>query len=80
MADAAMIARLADLREFAELRAEFEERKEEAITKLGRQAIADPDNHTALEAHKLKAFYAGADAVLALPVKAREAAKRKENG
>jgi len=73
-----MIARLADLREFAELKQFFDEQREEVIQKLARQTFALPEEHDRLEWERKKAFYAGVDAVLALPVKEREA-QRKES-
>lgn len=78
MANADMIARLADLREFAELKDAFEESKEAAVQKLARQTFALPEEHDTLAWERLKAFYAGVDAVLSLPAKERDK-QRKES-
>ncbi len=71
MANAAMIARLAELREFAELKSHFDERRDHEVTELGRKLFANPEAHDRFEAERLKGFYAGVDAVLSLPLKAR---------
>jgi uncharacterized protein YciW len=68
-----MIARLADLREFGELKAHFDERRERDVSSLGRKMFANPEEHERLEAERLKAFYAGVAAVLDEPLKARRA-------
>jgi hypothetical protein len=73
-----MIARLADLHEFAELQQEFVERREEDIQALARKTFALPEEHDMLEWERKKAFYAGVEAVLSLPVKERES-QRKES-
>lgn len=73
MADGRMIARLADLREFAQLKQAFDERCEAEVQALARKTFKLPEAHDRLEWEKLRAFYAGVDAVLALPVKEREA-------
>jgi Fe-S cluster assembly scaffold protein SufB len=73
-----MIARLADLREFAELETHFKERREEDIQVLARKTFAHPDQHDAIEWERKKAFYAGVDAVLSLPEKERNS-QRKES-
>lgn len=73
-----MIARLADFREFDELKKEFDDRREEDIQALARKTFALPEEHGALEWERKKAFYAGVDAVLALPAKERES-QRKES-
>lgn len=72
-----MIARLADSREFAELKQEFDERCEEEIQRLARKTFALPEQHDVLEWERKKAFYAGVDAVFALPVKERETARKE---
>lgn len=72
-----MIARLADLREFDELKQEFDARREADIQALARKTFAQPSEHETLEWERKKAFYAGVDAVLSLPVKERES-QRKE--
>jgi hypothetical protein len=73
-----MIAHLADLREFAELRAHFDEVQQSTIEKLARQTFALPEEHDRLEWERKKAFFAGVDAVLVLPMKERES-QRKES-
>ncbi len=67
-----MIARLADLHEFAELKLEFDERREEAVEKLARKTFKLPEEHDMLEWQRLKAFWAGVDAVLSLPPEERK--------
>ena len=76
MANRDMIARLADLREFTELKSEFDERREEQVQKLARKTFALPEEHDRLEWERLKAFYEGVDAVLGEPVKARRATEQ----
>lgn len=78
MTDLRMIARLADLREFAELKEYFREQREADVEALARKTFALPEEHDRLEWERLKARYAGIDAALALPEKAREA-QRKES-
>ena len=77
MADPRTIARLADLHEFAELKTFFDEQREHDIEKLARQTFALPEKHDQLEWERKKAYYAGVEAVLALPVKAREAIRKE---
>lgn len=77
MADPRTLARLADLHEFAELKQHFDELRERDIEKLARQTFALPEMHDRLEWERKKAYYAGVDAVLALPVKAREAIRKE---
>ena len=77
MADGHMIARLADLREFAELGKHIDAAEEGAVERLARKTYALPAEHDTLEWEKLKAFYAGARSVLELPHKLRDA-ERKE--
>lgn len=71
------IARLAELHEFAALREHFEEQRERDIEALARKTFALPEHHDRLEWERKKAYYAGVDAVLALPVKAREAIRKE---
>jgi hypothetical protein len=78
MADLRTIARLADLHEFEELKQHFDAEREEAVQRLARKTFALPEEHDTLEWEKLKAFYAGAAAVLSLPAKERES-QRKES-
>ncbi len=78
VADPKTIARLADLHEWAELTAYFEEQREDEIQRLARKTFAQPEHHDSLEWERKKAFYAGVDAVLSLPVKERES-QRKES-
>lgn len=78
MADVRIIARLADLHEFAELKQHFDELCEADIQALARKTFALPAEHDMLEWERKKAFYAGVDAVLSLPVKERES-QRKES-
>jgi len=66
-----MIARLADLVEFAELKAHFAARREHDTVALGKRMVAAPESYDRLDAERLKAFYAGVDAVLGEPLKAR---------
>lgn len=73
-----MVVRLADLHEFAELKKHFDEQCEEEIQALARKTFALPEHHDRLEWERKKAFYAGVDAVLSLPVKERES-QRKES-
>jgi hypothetical protein len=73
-----MIARIADLHEFAELKQHFDDQREEDIKALARKTFAQPAEHDTLEWERKKAFYAGVDAVLSLPVKERES-QRKES-
>ena len=70
MSDLRMIARLADLREFAELKAHFDERQERDVARLGEKFFANPEVYDRLDAERLKAFYAGVRAVLGEPLKA----------
>lgn len=72
MADARMIARLADLPEFRELIKYVKEREEEDVKTLARKTYRLPEHHDRLEWEKLKARYAGAFDVLELPIIARE--------
>jgi hypothetical protein len=78
VADVQMIARLADLREFAELKQHFDEEREEDIERLARKTFAQPAHHDALEWERKKAFYHGVDAVLSMPVRERDN-QRKES-
>jgi uncharacterized protein YciW len=78
LANSKMIARLADLREFAELKTHFEERQEADVARLGQKYFASPQDWDREEAIRLKAFYAGAAAVLALPLQARRDNIRQE--
>jgi len=71
------LARLADLHEFAELKAYFDEQREAEIEALARKTFAQPAEHDQLEWERKKAFYAGVDAVLALPVKQRESLRKE---
>jgi hypothetical protein len=78
VADIRTIARLADLREFEELKQHFVAEREEAVQRLARKTFALPEEHDEKEWLRLKAFYAGVDAVLSLPAKERES-QRKES-
>jgi len=78
LADVRLTARLADLPEFAELKQHFDERREEDIQALARKTFSQPHEHDVLEWERKKAFYAGVDAVLSLPVRERES-QRKES-
>jgi len=71
VADIRMIARLADLPEFRELEKHIKEREEEDVKTLARKTYKLPEMHDRLEWEKLKARYAGAFDVLALPAVAR---------
>lgn len=75
MADARMIARLAELREFEELRAYLEERREAEIEALGRRTFANPEEHDRIEWERLRARWSGIEMALALPKRFTE---RKE--
>jgi hypothetical protein len=77
-ADMKTVARLADLYEWAELEKHFAEALEDDVLRLARKTFAQPEHHDQLEWERKKAFYAGVDAVLALPAKQREA-QRKES-
>lgn len=72
-----LIARLANMHEFGELRDLLEAEREEAIAKLGRQVFANPETHDRLEAERLRAFHRGVEHVFAtvrrLAEKEREA-------
>lgn len=72
MADVRTLARLADLHEFAELKQHFDELREEEVQRLARKTFALPEQHDRLEWERLKARWAGIDAVLSLPVKERD--------
>lgn len=72
-----MIARLADLREFSELKAFFAEKSEADVKRLARKTFASPEEHDRIEWEKLRAYYKGIDDLLALPIKLRDQ-KRKE--
>lgn len=72
MADARMIARLADLPEFRELQKHIDECEEEDILRLGRKTYRLPEAHERLEWEKLKARYAGMRELLELPAYARD--------
>jgi hypothetical protein len=78
VADSRAFARLADLHEFDELKQHFDAQREAEIEALARKTFARPDEHDQLEWERKKAFYAGVDAVLSLPVKERES-QRKES-
>lgn len=71
MADGRMIATLADLPGLRELKMAFDERCEKDVQALARKTFANPEEHDADEWKRLKAFYAGVDAVLALPTQER---------
>lgn len=73
-----MVARLADLREFAELKQAFDDIREADIQALARKTFAMPSEHDTLEWEKKKAFYAGVDAVLSLPVKERQSQREEQ--
>lgn len=77
-ADVRMLARLADIHEFHELKKHFDVDREEAVQALSRKTFANPEGHDRLEWEKLRAYYAGVDAVLALPVKARRTVSNRE--
>ena len=79
MADARMIARLADFPEFRELEKHIREREEEDVQALARRTYKHPEEHSALDWEKLKARYAGAFEVLNLPVLKRDEIKREES-
>jgi len=75
-----MIARLADLREFAELEAYVREREEEDVKALARKTYKLPEAHDRLEWEKLKARYAGMYDLIGLPATARDQlSERKES-
>ena len=81
MADQRMIAQLADLPTFEQLRVEFEERRTVAIEKLGMKCFLVPDSHEQVEWERLKAYYQGVADALALPAKLRDQlmSERKES-
>ena len=74
-----MIARLADLREFAELTEYLNELREEEVQRLARKTFSLPEQHDRIEWERLKARWDGIDEMLALPAKERDR-QRKENG
>lgn len=67
-----MIARLADLREFAELEAHVRECEERDVQTLARKTYKLPEAHDRLEWEKLKARYAGMYDLIGLPAAARK--------
>lgn len=67
-----MIARLADLREFSELRQHFDAIREDEVKTLAIKTFKSPEHHDRIEWERLKARWAGVDAVLDLPVKLRK--------
>lgn len=75
--DPRTIARLADLHEFTELKACFDEMREADIQALARKTFSQPAEHDQLEWERKRAFYAGVDAVFALPVKQRESLRKE---
>lgn len=75
--DPRTIARLADLHEFAELKAYFDEQREADIQALARKTFSQPAEHEQIEWERKKAFYAGVDAVFALPVKQRDSLRKE---
>lgn len=75
--DPRTIARLADLHEFAELKLYFDEQREVDIQTLARKTFSQPEEHDQIEWERKKAFYAGVDAVLALPVKQRDSLRKE---
>ena len=75
--DPRTIARLADTHEFAELKAYFDEQREEDIQALARKTFAQPAEHDQIEWERKKAFYAGVDAVFALPAKQRDSLRKE---
>lgn len=77
MANGRMIARLAELQEFAALKEYFDEHREEAVQKLARRNFAAPDTHVALEWHEIRAFYDGVDAVLKAPERIRKTQQKE---
>lgn len=74
-----MIARLADIREFAELTQHLNELREEEVQRIARKTFALPEQHDRVEWERLKARWGGIDEMLALPAKERDR-QRKENG
>jgi hypothetical protein len=78
VADLRMVARLADLREFEELKQHFDADREEAVQRPARKTFASPEHHDEKKWIELKAYYAGVDAVLGLPEKQRDT-QRKES-
>lgn len=75
--DPRTVARLADIHEFAELKRYFDEQCEADVQTLARKTFAQPSEHDQLEWERKKAFYAGVDAVFALPVKQREILRKE---
>lgn len=67
-----MIARLADLREFAELKQHFDDLREEEAQRLARKTLANPEGHDRIEWERLKARWDAIDSLLALPAKERK--------
>lgn len=73
-----MIARLAELAEFDELREHFNGLFEVELEKLARQTFALPENHDRLEWERLRARYDGIEKVLSFPAREQER-QRKES-
>lgn len=80
MADAHLIARLANMREFAELATAYDEKRAQAIAKLGRQVFANPETHDRLEAERLRAFYRGVEDVFATVARAAKEERDRQEG
>lgn len=74
-----MIARLADLREFDELKQHLEAQREEEVQRLARKTFALPEQHDRIEWERLKARWDAIDEVLALPVKQRDKNRKESN-
>ena len=67
-----MLARLGEIAEFHELKKYFDAKAEEDVQTLARQTFKNPEGHDRLEWEKLRAYYAGVDAVLNLPKIAKQ--------
>ena len=66
-----MLARLNDIAEFRELKKYFDAKAEEDVQALARKTFKNPETHDALEWERLRAYYAGVDAVLGMPKTAK---------
>lgn len=75
-----MIARLAELREFDELKQYADERRESEVQALARKTFSSPENHDTVEWERLKAFWAGVDMILGAPRKMTVSESKETSG
>lgn len=76
MADARMVARLADSPEWAELRTIFDDAKETYFRKLARRIYSNPESITNSDLHYKRGVYRGVEIVLNEPHRLAEALQK----